>query len=187
MTKTHDYSKFKAADGPGDNILTQLSFAAQQVLDKEAEIAKLEADLEAAKKEYRELTWFTLPKMMEEAEMEEVVAKNGARIEVGEDIRAGITKANETKAFDWLEKNNQEGMIKRQFTIEFARDEDSWADKFERDLRQRKKPLNVKRKKSVNPQTLSAWVRGELKDGKELPLDLLGVFRQRVAKVTMKE
>lgn len=184
---TYDYSKFKKDDGPGDNALSAITHKAQEQAQAEAEVARLEEELDEAKKKLREISWHELPKLMDDLGIPELTLDSGLVVKVGEDIRASIPKAHEAKAFAFLEENNQAGMIKRQFVIEFAREEETWANKFERDLKQRKKPLNVKRKKSVPPQTLSAWVRKELEVGKELPLDLLGVFRQRVSKVKMKD
>ena len=39
---------------------------------------------------------------------------------------------------------------------------------------------------AVNPQTLQAFVRQSLEAGEKIPMDLLGVYRQRQAKVKVK-
>jgi hypothetical protein len=41
----------------------------------------------------------------------------------------------------------------------------------------------VKQEQNVHWQTLDAFVRQQLENGDELPLELFGVFRQRFAKV----
>ena len=78
-------------------------------------------------------------------------------------------------------------LIKRLFSIEFGREEEKWADKFERDCKQRKKQLHLKRKKFVHPQTLQAFIRGQLEEGVAVPLDIFGVFRQRFVKVALPD
>ena len=96
-------------------------------------------------------------------------------------------KANEVKAFAWLEENDQARLVKRQFTVEFGKDEERWADKFQRDCAQRKKPLHMKRKKAVHPQSLQAFVKEQLNEGVAIPMDLFGVMRQRFSKVEVAE
>ncbi len=182
---TYDYSDFDDKT-LGDNLLSVLSHAAQEQLDAEAEVERCEEALKTAKEKLKQISWYKLPKLMDEARQEKCVAAGGIEIAVKEDVRASIPAANEAKALTYLESVNQAGMIKRQFIIEFGREEESWAKKFERDLKQRKKPVNCKIKRSVPHQTLSAWVRKELEEGTALPLDLLGVFRQRISTVKVK-
>ena len=43
--------------------------------------------------------------------------------------------------------------------------------------------LEPEAKYAVHPQTLGAWVREMLEEGEDIPIDILGVFRQRTAKV----
>lgn len=180
----HDYSEFK--DGPGDNILAQIASKAKEQVAAEAKVARLEEQLKEAQAELRMIAEQELPALMDAAEQVKLTTKDGIEIQVAEAIRANIPEANKDKAFSWLEDNNHGRLIKREFKIEFGKDEEAWANKFERDLAKRKKPLRVSRKKAVNPQTLSAFVREQLAEGVSLPMDLLGVFRQRFTKVKVK-
>jgi len=50
-------------------------------------------------------------------------------------------------------------------------------------LRKRKHQLNVKRKKSVHPQTLAAFVRESLAEGVDLPQDTFGVYVRKVTEI----
>jgi len=181
-----DYSDF-ADEKPGENMLAIISHAAKEQLDIETEIAQLEEQLEEAKVRLREVSWYKLPKLMDEARQQELTTIDGITVKVDENIRASIKEANEAKAFSFLEEAGQAGMIKREFLISFNRDEEQWAAKFQRDLTQRKKPVKAKIKRSVHSGTLSSWVKKELESGKDLPLDILGVFRQRVSKLTVKD
>ena len=45
------------------------------------------------------------------------------------------------------------------------------------------KGLEADDKTSVHPSTLASFVREKLRDGQEIPLDVLGVHRQRISKI----
>lgn len=182
-----DYSEFQDTPGPGDNIMAQLGGLAKEQLDAEAEVARLEEELRKAQEKVKDISEHRLPTLMEEAKMESFVTSDGLKITLREIIRASIPEAGSEKAFDWLEDNGQGAMIKRQFVIEFGKSEDKWADKFERDLKARKRQLNVKRKKSVHSSTLSAFIREQLEEGVPIDMRMFGAFRQRHSKVETKD
>ncbi len=184
----HDYSEFEGDEDVGANLMSRIEGLAQDQLDADTRVAHLEEQLREAKATLRDIAENRLPTLLDEAELGQstITTPAGIIIKVGEIIRGSIPKPNEVEAFQWLEDNNNGALIKRNFSIDFGKGDDKWADKFQRDCAQRKRPLNIKRKKTVHPQSLQAFVRQRLTDGKPFPMDLFGVFRQRAAKVTMK-
>lgn len=184
---TYDYADYKDAEpAVPEDVLGRLSKLAGEQLRAEAAVEHAGSELKAATERLRHIRENQIPQLMEQVGMEEFTTQDGVAINISEIIRGSIPKPNEAEAFAWLEKIDQERLIKRTFTIDFGKEEDGWANKFERDLAQRKKPLNVKRKKAVNPNTLQAFVRERLAEGLEVPMDVLGVFRQRFSKVKVK-
>jgi hypothetical protein len=183
----HDYSEFEdQALKIGDNVLGSISSIAKDYLEAERAVEHFTAELEAAKKRFRVLRERTLPKALEDAGNLEDITIDGLRIERDIKLRGSIPKDKAEEAFSWLEEHGHGKIIKRQFQIEFGKDEDTWADKFERDCAQRKKPLALSRKKAVHPGTLLAFLRTELEKGDDIPLETFGVYRQNFAKVTAK-
>ena len=187
MSETHDYSAYKEKPVVGDNMLATLAGLANDQLQVEARIARLESELDEAKVELRQISENQIPELMETAGIEDFTTRDGVKINITEKIMGSIPKATQPQAFLWLEENGQERLIKRQFVIDFGKDDEKWASKFERDLAQRKRPLNSKCKRAVNPQTLQAFVREQLAKGVAIPMDTFGVFRRRASKVTVKE
>lgn len=188
-TPEHDYSAFTDDDtGVGGNLMAQIEGLAQEHLDAEARLANLEEQMAEAKATLRRIAEVLLPNLLDDAQLGEstITTPAGHVVKMSEIIRASIPKGGELPAFQWLEENGNGGLVKRTFAIEFGRDDERWADKFERDCAQRKRPLNLKRKKAVHPQSLQAFVRQALADGVNLPLKTFGVFRQRFAKVALK-
>lgn len=170
----------------GDNAMAQLNGLARDQANAEALVASLEERVKDAKLVARNISEKTLPAIMDELGLETFKTTDGFEISVKEEIRGNIPKNNPEPAFKWLEDNGEEKLIKREFTIQFGKGEEAWAKKFMRDLRQRKKPLNCKVKRTVHVQTLKAFVREQLEEGVPIPLETFGVFRQRLTKVKVK-
>ncbi len=188
MTEQFDYTQYQdpeaIAQASGD-ILSQLSNLALEQKGLELELARKEAEVKETKVQLRRMSEDTIPDIMEEAGVEEFTTTAGIKITIKDKWRAKIPKASEEKAFAWLEENGFERLIKREFHILFNKEEDKWADKFERDCAQRKKPLRLDRKKNVHHSTLAAFVKEQVDEGEAIPLDLFGAFRQRYSNITI--
>lgn len=191
MTKdapAYDYSEFKSDEPVGENLMARIQGLAQEQIAAETRIASLDEQLAEAKAALRNVKEVQLPELLDEAELGDsiITTPAGYKVQLGVAIRGSIPKVMESKAFLWLEEHENGKLIKRTFAIEFGKGDETWANKFERDCAQRKRPLNIKRKKGVHPQTLQSFVRQQLDEGVDFPMDLFGVFRQRFAKVTVK-
>lgn len=169
-----------AASGPVD--LSQLQDLAEQQAEAEAEVARIEAQLNAAREKLKDLAERKVPELMDQIGIEEFRTRTGLKIKIDETIRASIPKARTAEAYAWLIANNHEALIKRSVVVEFGKGESDKASELASYLtKQGYAPDNEAK---VHAQTLSAWVREKLKAGNEVPLDLFGVFRQRVSKIS---
>lgn len=181
----YDYGDYKEA--PSENILAKISRLALEQMKAEAEVAKAEEVLKEKQKALQQIAEFDLPALMKQAEQEKITTIDGLTVEVKEVLRGSIPEANRPKAFAWLEEHEHANLIKRQFIIDFNKDEEKAVKKFEQDLAKRKNPLRVETKKAVNPATLQAFCRQQLEAGADLPLDLFGIYRQNFAKVKARD
>lgn len=181
---TTDYSTY--AEPTSSDTLAQLSLLAEQQLKLENKVAEAEKALSAAQEELRLMCEKTLPELMDTVGMEEFTTRSGLKIKVAEAIRASIPKARSDEAIAWLDNHGFANLVKRKFTVLFGKEEEAWAKKFARDLAQRKRQLNVEEDASVHNRTLCAFIREQLEQGQDIPVDLFGVFRQRVTKVGVK-
>lgn len=160
--------------------LSQLSALAEEQAKAEAEVADLEAQLTAAREKVRDLAERKVPELMDQIGIEEFKTSSGLKIKVAETIRASISQANGPRAFAWLREHGNAAMIKRIVSVAFGKGEDEKAEALVKELGEK---FECEDKTSVHPSTLSAFVREKLAKGDELPLDLLGVHRQRVSKI----
>ena len=146
---------------------------------------KVLAKAQAALKDTREKL---IPELMQEMKLKEIKTQEGVEVEVIEKLRASIAQgdmAQQAKAFKWLEDNGHGHLIKREFKIQFGKNEEKWANKFESDLRKRKKPVQVERKQSVHAATLAAFITEQLGKGVKVPLDTFNAFPQHFSKITL--
>jgi len=185
--EVYDYSDFQTEE-IGDNMMARIEGLAQKQVAAEALVESLEAQLVEAKANFRLISEKDIPNLLDEFDLADSTVNTpaGHEVKMATAIRGSIPKANETAAFQWLEDDGNGNLIKRQVTIEFGKDQEAWAAKFQRDCAKRKKPLNMKIKRAVHAGTLQAFVRRKLDEGVDIPMDTFGVFRQRFAKVTVK-
>lgn len=179
----HDYSKFADDETPGDNLLAQISVTAMEQLEAEAVVARLEEEFSVAKASLKDIAEVRLPELMEAARQEHIRTSDGLIVDMKEKIYATIPKKAQLLAFKWLEDNNLGDIIKRKFTIEFNKDEEDWAKKFEQELKDYERPLAVKREKSVHSGTLAKTIRELLDEGVPVPMGTLGAYRRKTTTV----
>jgi hypothetical protein len=185
MAQMPDYSEFR--EGPGDNLLAQISSTALEQKEAEAEVARCEEALKSAQTKLRKIAEEDLPALMDLAEMATCETRDGIIVKIQEKVRGSIPKGRERPAFDWLEEHGHDNLIKRQFVIEFGREDQAWAKKFEADLRKRKKQVNLALKETIHPSTLASFVTEQLQEGVDIPLETFGVHRQRATKIAFRE
>lgn len=179
-----DYSDHVEKE-PASDILKQIGDLANQQHELQYEIEKKEEELDQLRKKLKSIAEHDLPELMDEVELKTFQTSSGIKVEIKESIRASIPKKFAVQAFDWLDEHGYSRLIKRKFIILFGKDEEKWANRFEGDLKRRKRQLAVDRKKEVHSQTLSAWAREQLEDGVDIPENIFGVYRQRIAKIQL--
>ena len=173
-------------NAPSDSVLAQLSLLASEQQHVEERILEIEKQLEGEKIRLRHLSEVQIPELMDQAGVADFTTREGVKIKVAETIRGSIPLATAGEAMAWLETNGYERLIKRKFLIEFGKDEEGWANKFASDLAKRKRQLKHEVTRAVHPSTLQAFVREQLAEGRDFPMDLFGVYRQRKAKIESK-
>ncbi len=167
----------------GDNLLSALRALVLDLKKAEAFLAKREEEFNKAQAAVKKITEKELPELMDAAGQSAITTLDGYHVHVKENVRANIKVADQPKAFAWLVKHGHERMIQRLFTFKFANNQAKAAAAFEQAVLRLDELPEYDDKRAVHASTLSAFVKTELEAGRELPLALLGVHRQRVATV----
>lgn len=172
----------------GPNLMANIAQTAKDIHSAEKAVAEAEEELKERKKELARLSGQVMPELMQEARMTKLVTEDGIEVTIDEKLRASIPADIEkaTKALDWLENVGEGGAVKREMKISFGKDEDKWADKFERDCSQRKKPLNMERKRFVHPNTLAKVLGDRFANGEPVEETLFSLHRQKTTKIKVK-
>lgn len=157
---------------------------AQAQLKAEQLVEKLEEDLASAKENLCDISENQLPEKMEQLGLPSFTTNDGITIKIKEEIRANISEERKPPAHDWLEKNGYGALIKSEVVTPFGRDEIQQANELVTTLQKQGRLANLKR--GVNFQTLQAFVREQLAKGKDIPIDLFGVNRKHISKVSIK-
>jgi len=192
MTKAPDYSEFTKNQGPTGEDLANLSALVDEMVEAERRVAEAEERLKEEQNRLKTLRDHDIPTLMENAGIAEgsrIVTASGYQVELARNIQAGIAKARQEEAFEWLERNGHGGLIKRNVVVGFGRGQDEEAERL-RKLLEEGEFENVRDDQSVHYQTLRGFVRERLEqesaedfEGTPLPRDLFGVVELRSARV----
>lgn len=178
---TYDYSEHTKPKSESD--LSKLATLADKQIDLERQLAEAEATVKSSKRALAEIREVEIPELMDSLGMEEFKTTSGLKIKVKENIRASISKANQADAFAWLREHGHDALIKRELKVLFGKGEDAQAEETLEMLREAE--LQADDNASVHASTLAKFVREKLEAGEEVPMELLGVHRQRVSSVSV--
>lgn len=136
-----------------------------QLVQLQTREAQLAAQLEAAKRELRQVREVDLPTLLDEVGVNSLVV-DGHAVTVKTEYHPNVTKANEDAFFDWLRSTGHDDLIKNEIKVAFGRGEDQLAAKLYLQLA---KKYETSQKLSVHASTLKAFVREQMEAGAPLP------------------
>src|SRR5262245_870241 len=181
-----DYDYSEDVGSHDQDKLTRLTRLAARVPGLEKLVDDARATLAKAEAALSEVVDRAIPEIMVELGLSRFdLEATGQVIKLDKKLKASLPAdpIRRGAALQWLEDHGQGGIVKRTFVIAFPKEEESWADKFERDLARRKRPLDVTRKKDVHASTLAATLREMMEDGVDVPLQTFQTFEVRRAKI----
>lgn len=178
-----DYSEDLEVPDPSLEQLGQISELAQEQIEAQREVERLEEELKRAKRKFLNISEHVLPELMSELGLKSITTLSGREVVVEDKVHASIPKGGETLAFRWMEENGHGSLIKRMYQLHFGRDEEQRAQEFVKELTSRENPFNVAEVRKVESSTLRSFVKKQLEKGVDLPLEAFGVHQRQVAKL----
>jgi len=151
--------------------------------DLAGRIAATETALDVLRADYLRVEREDLPELMRELGLSEMTLTNGLKVTVTEEVTASITEERRAAAHEWLRTHNFAGIIKVLVTVPFGRGEEAEAAELAAQIRAEHEGHEVNLSETVHPQTLKAFVKEQVQDGRPLPFDLFGVHPYSRAKV----
>jgi hypothetical protein len=137
-------------------------------------VASCEEALKAASRELRRVQEEQLPAALQELGVSSVTMNDGSKLVLKEEVKASISKDREAVAFSWLRDHGFESLIKNVVSVPFGRGEDERAARLVRLLDQDGFAPN--QELWVEPMTLKAFVKEQLRNGTPVPEDIFGVY-----------
>ena len=152
--------------------LKDLIEAAKLQQELENVINDLESTLKTTKERHRNQQTEIVPGMMQELGINSFELDNGYKVSIKDEYYAKIPDAFQFECFEWLRKNELDGIIKTAINMNFGKGEDESAQHLIDWMSQNGLTPNVK--ETVHPQTLKAFVKERMSAGLELPVDFFG-------------
>ena len=166
----------------GDNSLKEMADLCAEQASLEEEMRQLEEQLKA--KAARKLSQEIIPAKMSELGLESLTLKDGSSVKVKQLVQASIPVRHREEAFNWLRDNGHGDLIKNQVSATFGKGEDQSANEFIDNINSL--GYEHTQKVWVEPMTLKAFVREQITEGSELPMDTFGVFVGAETKISKK-
>lgn len=165
--------------------LTRLSAMADELFDAETEVNRLELEKKQAQQRVQRLSETDIPSLMDELEIEEFKTRSGLKIEVVDKLSAKKLTQAHGKALAWLRDNGQGGLIKTLVGVPFTAGHESEADVLVEQLSG--EGIAAAKSMEVHHSSLAAAIKRMLADGEDVPMELLGGYQRRVAKIEAKK
>jgi hypothetical protein len=176
---SYDYTEF--TQSTSSDAMAEVSRLAEEQQDAEIAVALAEKALSEAKQHLSDIAERRLPDLMDEVGISECKTSSGVVVNIIDEIHANIPKDRFFEALAWLREHNHEGLIKRTVAVAFGKGGDRKAAELMSELE--RSGMHPEDRSTVHHQTLSAWAREAIREGREIPQELLGVRRVRTAKV----
>ncbi|MGD9212946.1 MAG: hypothetical protein PVI90_19330 [Desulfobacteraceae bacterium] len=184
------FAEYRNNEPPKDNAFAHLNKLITDLEVAEEEVEQLEAQLKEAKEKRDRIKEGEIPDYMtEEMGLEKFTDSQGREIEIVGKVYASIG-SRKAAAFRWLNDHGFGHLIKRGVVITFNKEDGEKAQKLVEELTKRQDEVccsGIKQDLSVAPATLTSFVNEQLKDGKDIPMDIFGVFEKRFVKIKYKE
>ena len=165
-----------------DQEVNRIADLCKKQIELEKEVDRLNELLAETQKKLSYIREHDLPDAMAEAGVSELKLKDGAKVTVQPFVGAHITEAKKRDAHQWLDENGHGGLIKRELTFKFNREDTAWEKMMEQYSAMGW--TNYKLKEAVHPQTLKAFVREQVEKGSDIPVSLFNIFSGFKAKIT---
>jgi hypothetical protein len=162
-----------------DEKLAGLTELVNQTRQIEEQIAALNDQVKARSERLRILKQIEIPETMDSLGVAQIKTTTGLVVTVKDDLKASISKERQAEAYQWLEDNGCIDIVKSEVVVGFDRGTIDNKRKFCEFLA--KKGLPYQDKETIHWQTLRAFVKEQLEQGANLPMEAFGVFQFREA------
>ena len=168
-----------------DEEISNIAELAEIQIALENVVTAAEQTLKDAKERYRKHSTETMPQAMDSAGLPKFTTREGVEFSVDDFMSVSIKKDLKPEAHEWMRNNEAGELIKNSVNVPFAKGEDKAALELVAKLKEL--GYDGQAVSDVHFQTLNAWAKEQIAEGRTLPDDLLNIFVGRVAKIKRKK
>lgn len=170
---------------PSTHQLNDLEMLVGRAVSLMDQLNSLEELSKGVKAEIQNLVTKLIPDAMASAGVSDFKTVSGVKVTVRDFINGSLPKDPEARnvALGWLSKNGAADIIKDYVSLEFSKGQHNFAADVKATLEE--KGATFTSKEDVHPSTLAAYARERLRNGEPCPMELLGLFSGRKAKVEL--
>jgi len=177
------YDEADAVSQVNTETAKNLSGLVRNLRKVEDQIEDAEQHIKELKKAKQKLSTETIPALMDEMGLERLDV-DGMTVQRKLIVHASIPKDRTDEAHAWLRENKYDDIIKNDITCSFGKGEDNMAGDVVGMLEER--GFYPKTKTHVHSQTLKAFVKGLIEQGKPIDLDMFGAYVNNAAEIRRK-
>lgn len=166
---------------PQVDKLKELSEMIDEMWKLQRDMLKLQEHLAKLSEAYNTINTLKIPDLFEELGLKKFTLNDGRIVEVTGKYAGSISTDNADACFQWLQEHGHEGIIKHEVKVKLKKGQDEEHEKILTCLMQEK--VSFDDKKSVHPQTLSAFIREQIENGADFPQELFKVVKLRSTKI----
>lgn len=150
------------------STLETLVALSNRQIDLERNIEEQENTIKRLKAQHRTISEIDIPNLMLELGVKEIKLPDGSAVQVKPELDVSILLNDRPEAWEWLTKKGFGGLIKTEIIVAYGKGELDAAIKFQREVIKKYK-VDAVMERGVHPQTLKAFAKEQLRDGKDLP------------------
>lgn len=178
-----DFTEDAPKPEPTPTDLKAISAIAARLLRERERKAFYEGKLAEVNAAINELEGTTLPDVLKAANMD-LFRHAGWEFAVKDIVSGSLTEPKREWGVNWLKTNGHAGLVKHEFKVDLPKDAIKDVKKAAAlKTALEKLGMAVVDRETVHPQTLQAWAREMMKDGKTFPAEQLGIYVGRRATV----
>lgn len=161
-------------DMPDTKQLAQLSELCDEQLLLSKNIQTAEDLLKSLKQSLIAVSEQKIPDLMSELGLKTITLTDGTKLTINTIYRGNINKNNQYEAFAWLRDNEFGDIIRHEVKVDLGKQEDKKAQELiELIVDAGYDPSD---KEFVHWATLSAFIKEQIEEGEDIPMDTLGVY-----------
>jgi len=171
-------------DDPTDDQRAALGQLAERAIQEEAEIVRLSRLLGGAITKYNQTVEKDIPDAMQACRMSEFKMLDGRKVTVRDSYIGN--KLTDPEGLDWVEAHEGADSIKTQIVVELPKGEIDTAQRIFQILRAdaaANRFVKLVLERFVHQNTIAAFAKSRVEAGDPPPLEKLGVYRKKSAKV----